>query len=63
MKITLPEGHEWREHPSHSASETLFICKDCQASFLHDMIDGSTHFEVGINDDCEDGETPEQETI
>ena len=53
MKPTLPEDHEWREAQSASSNETLFICKICQASFIHDMIDGSTHFEVGINDDCE----------
>jgi hypothetical protein len=59
MKITLPEGHEWREHPSPSSNETLFICKDCGASFLHDMIDDSINFEAGFNDACEDGEEPE----
>ena len=61
MKITLPGGHEWREHPAASSNETLFICKICQASFLHDMMDGSTNFEPGINDDCEDDEEPDQE--
>ena len=58
MKITLPKGHEWREHPSPSSNETLFICKDCGASFLHDMIDNSTNFEAGYGE-CEDGEEPE----
>jgi hypothetical protein len=60
MKITLPKGHEWREQPSASSNETLFICKDCGASFTHDMIDNSTNFEPGYGD-CEDGEEPEQE--
>ena len=58
MKITLPKGHEWREHPSNCASETLFICKDCGASFLHDMMDNSTHFEAGYGE-CEEAEQPE----
>ena len=59
MKITLPDGHEWREHPSYNSTETLFICKVCQASFLHDMIDGSTNFEAGINNDCDNDDEPE----
>jgi len=61
MKIKLPEGHEWREAQSASSNETLFICKVCQASFTHDMIDNSTQFEDGINDDC--GENEEQECV
>lgn len=60
MKINLPSGHEWREHESGSSSETLFICKDCGASFIHNMMDGSTHFEIGYGE-CEDGENPEHE--
>jgi hypothetical protein len=50
---------EWREHPSDSSNETLFICKICQASFIHDMIDNSTQFEAGINNDCDNDNEPE----
>lgn len=45
--IKLPEGHKWKEVRAAAASETFFVCNDCGANFIHDMIDGSTHFEAG----------------
>ena len=53
--IRLPEGHEWAECKSAplSASETLFECTRCGATFWHDMIDNEQKFEDG-NGACED---------
>jgi hypothetical protein len=45
--IKLPEGHKWKEVQAATASETFFVCNDCGANFIHDMIDDSTHFEAG----------------
>lgn len=60
MKVTLPAGHEWVERKFNvSASETIFDCFQCGATFSHDMIDNSQHFEDGdgsCDPDADNGE-------
>jgi hypothetical protein len=53
--IKLPDGHTWVEVQSSNAAETTFECK-CGASFIHDGIDGSCHFQNG-DGSCDDNET------
>jgi hypothetical protein len=46
--IKLPAGHKWEEvKHAPSAAETWFQCEKCNATFIHDMIDGSFEQEAG----------------
>lgn len=47
MKIMLPEGHSWKETTPFTNSEIVFQCEWCYATFTHDAIDNSQHFEPG----------------
>lgn len=53
MKITLPDGHKWREVKSWTSSTTEFECAKCGAIFAVDNIDNSQEFEDG-DGSCED---------
>lgn len=54
MKIALPPGHHWEEQDS-SASEVVFVCEVCGATFAHDLVDDSVTFDNG-DGSCDGGE-------
>jgi len=45
--ITLPEGHIWKQVGAFTSAETAFQCEKCWATFTHDLVDNSQHFEDG----------------
>lgn len=49
--MSLPDGHEWRSHPSPQGEE-LYICKDCGASFTSNIKTNKSVFEKGFSESC-----------
>lgn len=49
--MILPNGHEWRSHPSPNGVD-LYICKDCGASVTIDLKTNESVFENGFSAPC-----------